>query len=132
MSTKKVSQTAAANKAALAALRGSDLSVEVNGQMIILSRPSRAQFVALTQHLIDDQDALEALKENKDLDRAMAEMEKIVILCVPGIETNEEAYDLIMLTGGSNDNELIRQCEVLCGINREAVEAATEANPTSS
>lgn len=130
MTTKK--STATANKEALAALRGAEMSVTINGVKIILARPSRPQFVALTQHLINNQEALEALKENKDLDRAMQEMEKIVQLCVPGVDTAEEAYDLIMMSGGTSNNELLKKCELLCGIEREEVDKAAAADPTSS
>ena len=124
--------TAADNQAALAALRGAAITVEVNGIKTTLRRPSRPQFVAITQYFIDNQEALEALKENKDLDRAMQEMEKIVMLCVPGIETHEDAYDLIMAHGGTGKNELIAKCYLLCGIEREEVDKAAAADPTSS
>lgn len=124
-------QQAQNNKAALKAILGSNLDVPVGDQMIHLQRPSRDQSVALTQYLIDNVDKLEDMKDEQNMDLAMQEVEKIVMLCVPGMDTNEDAFNLITAAGGEK-SDLVERCYTLVGIDKNAAVAAAEADPTSS
>jgi len=90
MSTKAVS----ANRAVFKKVIHNKITAPVNGHDIVLRRPRRDEIVAMRDDLVSVKDEI---TEEQNIDLAIQEVEKVIVLCVPGLavlcgyRTQEEA-----------------------------------------
>lgn len=102
-------------------------TVQIDDVELELQRPSRAAVVDLRQRLVADADSW----SEDDVEKAVEYTSGIVRVCVPGLASDDEAYDLVLAAGGE-ESELVTTCFRLCGLKRGPKENGVADDPIPS
>ena len=108
--------------------------VNVKGQIIPLTPPSRAQVVSLLTWVEENRDAVSKDKEGNfavNVDKGTELIAKTIHICIPSLKGEDEAFRLFNRAGGQN-SELAQRCLELCGVDGDSISDAVEADPTHS
>ena len=109
-----------------------DNTVKVEGVMLKLARPSVSQTAALFERLraaVDTDNAGNAqIQEDAAIGVTFGLTTHAVLCCLPELESEEDARDLIVKAGGFT-GELARKAMALCGM---PLGGADDTDPTST